>query len=76
MIPMTFKEAATAVKSSTVLEGSFDCISTDTRKIEKGSLFIAIKGDNFDGHDFASKASLIFPLSVLRAVSEKQQPRK
>ena len=56
MLPLTFKEAANAVGSSTVLEGKFDCICTDTRKITPGSLFIAIKGDNFDGHDFAAKA--------------------
>jgi len=34
----------------------FSDVSTDTRKIEKGSLFIAIKGPNFDGHDFIAKA--------------------
>lgn len=56
MLPLTFKEAAAAVNSSTVLEGKFDCVCTDTRKITPGSLFIAIKGDNFDGHDFAAKA--------------------
>ena len=31
-------------------------ISTDTRTIGKGSVFIAIKGENFDGHDYAVKA--------------------
>ena len=31
-------------------------ISTDTRKIKDGSVFIAIKGERFDGHDFAQKA--------------------
>ena len=56
MIPMTFRETAAAVRSSTVLEGSYDCICTDTRKITPGCLFIAIKGENFDGHDFAKKA--------------------
>ncbi len=34
----------------------FSDVSTDTRKIEKGSLFIAIKGPNFDGHDFIKEA--------------------
>ncbi len=56
MLPLSFKEAATAVGSSTNLEGKFDSICTDTRKITRGSLFIAIKGENFDGHDFAAKA--------------------
>lgn len=31
-------------------------ISTDTRTIEKDSVFIALKGERFDGHDFAEKA--------------------
>lgn len=35
----------------------FSDVSTDTRKIGKGSLFIAIKGPNFDGHDFISAAA-------------------
>ncbi len=56
MKPLTFKEAALAVRSETNLEGSFNCVCTDTRKIEEGCLFIAIKGENFDGHDFAAKA--------------------
>ena len=56
MLPLSFKEAAQAVNSSTKLEGKFDSICTDTRKITQGSLFIAIKGENFDGHDFAAKA--------------------
>ncbi len=31
-------------------------ISTDTRTITQGSLFVAIKGDNFDGNEFVKKA--------------------
>ena len=31
-------------------------ISIDTRSIEENDLFIAIKGKNFDGHDFLEKA--------------------
>lgn len=56
MKSITFKEAAAAVKSTTELNGSFNCVCTDTRKIEQGCLFIAIKGENFDGHEFAAKA--------------------
>lgn len=53
---LTFRQAAEAVGSETKLGGGFTCVCTDTRKIEQGCLFIAIKGDNFDGHDFAAKA--------------------
>ena len=35
-------------------ETTFYGISTDSRLINKGNLFIALKGDKFDGHDFAS----------------------
>jgi len=31
-------------------------ITTDTRKIEKGQLYFALKGDNFNGNTFAAKA--------------------
>ena len=33
-----------------------DFISTDTRNIGENSIFLAIKGDNFDGHDFINIA--------------------
>jgi murE/murF fusion protein len=35
---------------------SFSNISTDTRTIQPGDLFVALKGDNFDGRMFAEKA--------------------
>jgi UDP-N-acetylmuramoyl-tripeptide--D-alanyl-D-alanine ligase len=31
-------------------------ISTDSRKIEKGCIYFALKGDNFDGNTFAAQA--------------------
>ena len=31
---------------------NFNGISIDSRTIKKGNLFIAIKGDKFDGHEF------------------------
>ena len=30
-------------------------VSTDTRSIKKGSIFFALKGDNFDGNKFAGQ---------------------
>ena len=35
---------------------SFSGISTDTRAIGKGDLFVALKGESFDGHAFVAKA--------------------
>lgn len=34
----------------------FPTVSTDTRKITKGCIFFALKGDNFDGNSYASQA--------------------
>ena len=34
----------------------FPKVSTDTRSITKNSIFIALKGDNFDGNKYAEKA--------------------
>ena len=31
-------------------------VSTDSRSIPAGSLFIPIRGERFDGHDFLEKA--------------------
>lgn len=40
-------------------------VSTDTRTIEKNSLFIALKGEKFDGHDFAAKAMELGAAAVI-----------
>jgi len=51
----TVRDILSAVKGK-LLSGNMDeiltGISTDTRKIKKGELFLAIKGDRFDGHSF------------------------
>ncbi len=36
--------------------GQNQSITTDTRKLDKGSIFFALKGDNFDANQFAVKA--------------------
>jgi UDP-N-acetylmuramoyl-tripeptide--D-alanyl-D-alanine ligase len=35
---------------------SFPCVSTDSRKIKKDSIFFALKGENFNGNKFANEA--------------------
>lgn len=36
---------------------SFRSVSTDTRTLEPGALYVALKGENFDGHDFIAGAA-------------------
>jgi UDP-N-acetylmuramoyl-tripeptide--D-alanyl-D-alanine ligase len=35
---------------------AFDRVTTDTRALEAGDLFVALKGERFDGHDFVMDA--------------------
>jgi len=35
---------------------TFEGCSTDTRTLKENNLYIALKGDNFDGHDFVEQA--------------------
>ncbi len=42
-------------------------VSTDTRSIKAGELFVAIKGDNFDGHDYLAKAQALGAAAALVA---------
>jgi UDP-N-acetylmuramoyl-tripeptide--D-alanyl-D-alanine ligase len=55
---MSLMEAALAT-GGTVLYGNprFEGVSTDTRTIASGELFIALKGENFDGHEFVGAAA-------------------
>lgn len=47
---------ATAGTSAHTDNIKFLDVSTDTRTIESGFLFVALKGDTFDGHDFINTA--------------------
>lgn len=35
---------------------TFNAVNTDTRKVQAGDLFVALKGPSFDGHDFLDQA--------------------
>ncbi len=37
-------------------DAGFSDVTTDTRAVEKGALFIALKGERFNGEDFLQKA--------------------
>lgn len=55
-------------------QGSFDGIATrictDTRTLTQGDIFLAIKGDNFDGHDYVGRA---FDSGAVLVIVDKQQ---
>lgn len=57
MDKFTLKEAAAALGKTANGDAVISEISTDTRKITPGSLFICLKGEKFDAHDFAPKAA-------------------
>ncbi len=53
---LTAREIAMAVGGSVNGDTQINSICIDSRKVQMGCLFIAIKGDNFDGHDFINSA--------------------
>ena len=53
--PMTLEEIALATGGSHPHQNAvIRSITTDSREAKRGDLFIAIKGDKFDGANFAS----------------------
>ena len=79
MIELTLKEAVAAAGGklmhgeaipggeTAVIRG----ITLDSRKVEPGFLFVAIKGERVDGHDYIEKA---VGSGALAAISEKDLP--
>ncbi|WP_252229188.1 UDP-N-acetylmuramoyl-tripeptide--D-alanyl-D-alanine ligase [Clostridium sp. ZBS15] len=56
---LTLNEVLKAINGELLIknnEGNFEKISTDTRKIDKNSLFIALKGNNFNGNNYVVEA--------------------
>ena len=56
---------------SGLAETFFHGISTDSRSIKKGNLFIALRGDNFDGHDYAEAAFRLGAAGILAQDEDK-----
>lgn len=58
-----------AEKVNGKLQGKADieatAISTDTRTIEEGAVYLALKGPNFNGHDFVSHAQKAGAIAVI-----------
>ncbi len=55
---MTLGEAARVLRAATTApEARFAAVSTDSRALERGQLFVALRGERFDGHDFLVAAA-------------------
>jgi UDP-N-acetylmuramoyl-tripeptide--D-alanyl-D-alanine ligase len=54
---MQLSAASLAMHGSLIGDDSaFDCVGTDSRAVRPGQLFVALKGEHFDGHDYAKQA--------------------
>ena len=73
MNKLTLEEICSAVEGKLSDETkktlTIDNITTDSRKIEEGCLFIPLKGEKFDGHDFIVSA---FEKGALCCLSEEE----
>jgi len=60
MVPLTLAEVVKATGGRLITQNNtkltFTEISLDSRQVAKNSLFIALKGERYDGHDFIKQA--------------------
>lgn len=52
----TLRELAEALHTDAPCDAVIHAVSTDTRSLPEGCLFLALRGKNFDGHDFVKAA--------------------
>ena len=54
---MRLSEISLATKGQVVgADVEINSVGTDSRAIQRGQLFVALKGENFDGHDYAAQS--------------------
>ena len=57
MMTCTAKELCAATGGTLVQDGEgFSCVSTDSRRVEQGCLFIPLVGERFDGYTYLTQA--------------------
>ncbi len=57
MNPIAFNDLAAAVGAAPVVGPAIRAVCTDTRELKPNSLFVALRGDTFDGHDYLAQAA-------------------
>ena len=77
MVAMTAEEIAGAVGGQLTGTGSADSVSTDSRRIAPGCLFVPLRGERFDGHTFLTAALEQGAAGCLcQALPKKTDPEK
>jgi len=72
---MRLSEAALATQGQLIgPDVVFCCVGTDSRSIKKGQLFVALKGENFDGHEYAAQSLEQGASSVLVSKASNVSP--
>ena len=63
---LSTSEAAKAIHAECIgNDVTFNRVTTDSRAIQPGDLFVALKGDKFDGHEFVEKALAAGAVAVM-----------
>ncbi len=56
ILPEEIKHTLQAEPKSRLCNGLITGVCIDSRRVQPGDLFIALRGENFDGHDFVARA--------------------
>ena len=68
-VNLTLSALASALGKAETREDLVTAISTDSRTIGSGSVFVAIKGEKFDGHDFVADVAEKGALAVVSQIA-------
>lgn len=80
-VMMDVREAARGAGGEVLGDNArFTTVSTDTRTIGPGALFVALRGENFDGHAYLAAArarggQICVPVEILAAQRNEQRAR-
>ncbi|SDN63781.1 UDP-N-acetylmuramoyl-tripeptide--D-alanyl-D-alanine ligase [Alkalicoccus daliensis] len=75
MIKKSLQEIAVWTKGEAKGTAQIAGVSTDTRTIKEGNLFVPISGENFNGHDFAATAMENGAVAALWGRNEAAPPK-
>lgn len=70
---LTLRDAALAMQGELTAEGQivFDRVTTDSRDVRPGDLFVALKGERFDGNDYVEQVLAAGAVAAVTSVAGK-----